>query len=89
MEEEIYDIIQKHYDSLREEGIDGAKKEISTMMMEFINWLEFGSHQFYPDPQIDGHKNFYNAEDHTIYSVEDIFDYWLKNIKDVTVRSDK
>ena len=78
MEEKILEIIK------RQTGIiapDGAK-EITAHVMEFIVWLQKGLHQFGRVENIDDllYVNFKEGSKKQ-YTLEKVYEYWLKEIK--------
>lgn len=60
-------------------SVDNIAEEINDLVYEksFVEWLEFGNHQFYCNPEIGVAEDFYNAEDHTRYTLDELHEYWL------------
>jgi hypothetical protein len=87
MEEQIQKIIKKYVTQLSDRdgmtrlfGDDDAAKEITAHIMEFIEWLEFGSHPFIQWTDELGH--FFTDEfDTKRWNINELFEYWINNIK--------
>jgi hypothetical protein len=80
MEEQILKIINRSLltNIKLNDGLRGSAKEITAMMMEFIEWIAFGTHQMLPNYE---EKDFYNNEDNTLYTIDELFQYWIENVK--------
>jgi len=84
MEEQILKILIKYktqkkiYDIADPE--ERSAKEITSMVMEFIEWLDFGTHDFYLNAE-EGQTGYYQEGSHTIYTIEEVYNHWLTNVK--------
>ena len=87
LEEKIIEILDNNLDYKPHciTGMGTSAKEIASMMKEFVEWLEF-------DTKFECIKKTLTGEifwqiphedrmDGTHYSFDELFDYWLKNIK--------
>ncbi len=66
-------------------GIDGVPetaKEITSHVMEFIEWLQLGLHSFGRIEHIEEllYVNFKEGSEHK-YTLDQVYQYWLTNIK--------
>ena len=59
---------------------DDCAKELTSMVMEFIEWLEFGDHKFYPNAE-KNKTGYYTEGSHRIYTTNELFEYWINNIR--------
>jgi len=62
-----------------------AAKEITSMMTRFFTWMYCRCNQFVLHSIED--SNFYNIEDHTVWTLEQVFIYWKDNILNIPNRN--
>ena len=76
MKEEIEKIIEKHYDP-DSETLESGKiaEEISEHILEFLEWIRTTCEVE------DSNMWYYPYKDLIFSTSEELFDYWLKNIK--------
>jgi hypothetical protein len=93
MEEQILKIIKKRINQIQtQEGLsvkitsnEEKAKEITSMVFEFIEWLSFGDHLFYPEDKSTW--TFYKNEEDLINdkghlkTTQKVFQYWWDNVK--------
>jgi hypothetical protein len=79
MEEEILRLINNSFDP-RDQKLYTvvASREIMLMFSRFITWMYMGCNQFVLHDIKDA--DFYNIEDHTVWTLEQVFIYWRDNI---------
>ena len=63
-------------------------EKITSHIMDFIWWLEFGNHGFYAwdsgmEAKCEFYKNEYNPIEtrEKIYTLEEVYQYWFNNVK--------
>ena len=86
MEEQIFEILDKiefsadnrYKTTYQRQWI--MSKEITFHVMKFIEWLDFGSHDFYLNAEKD-QMGYYQKGSHTIYTIEEVYNHWLTNVK--------
>jgi len=86
MKEQVLKLIKK-YKSWQPNGQNDldASKEITSMVFEFIEWLSFGDHLFYPEDKSTW--TFYKNEEDLINdkghlkTTQKVFQYWWDNVK--------
>jgi len=82
MEEKIIEILKKHWTNhvYPWTNQDNAASEITAHVFEFIRWKDFGVHEFYRTSEA-GYDGYCNPKEGLILTPEEIYGYWLTNIK--------
>jgi hypothetical protein len=86
MKKQVLKLIKK-YKSWQPNGQNDldTSKEITSMVFEFIEWLSFGDHLFYPEDKSTW--TFYKNEEDLINdkghlkTTQKVFQYWWDNVK--------
>jgi len=80
MKEKILELLNKNnYPHAEMDDDELCASEITAMVMEFVEWISFGSHPFVV--WVDDISHYYTDElTPQRWSIEDLFAYWLTNI---------
>ena len=84
MEEQILKIIVKHYDIFGKEPFPMATtaKEITSHVMEFIEWLMWNDDEKFTQGCIKDEKGLRAVDDdNNEWTLDELYQYWLNNIK--------
>lgn len=86
MKKQVLKILDKNTNNWRKFNgncFDKAAKEIEAHVFEYIKWLVEGDFYEMFDQETDaiGISHYENLYDGEIYSFNELYDYWLKNIK--------
>jgi len=87
MEEQILEILKKRmiYPDLQDRlkiTLTLMSEDITSHVIEFIEWLNFGVHDFYRTSEV-GRNVYANLKEKTVYEIDSIYQYWLNNVKHV------
>jgi hypothetical protein len=85
MEKQILNVLCKYYPNF---ASNGKVSQLITILIEqnyydkeFVEWLDFGTHDFYLNAEKD-QSGYYREGDHTLYTTNELYEYWKTNIKD-------